>query len=777
MLKIQEYGDFVYITMPLGLYVPEQAELEAFAFVKDVREAAPNPRFLWMRGQYVEADAPNRNGDEWTADELRIKSLTPVLCPVTVMHDLSTAVGTIADARLLLPDVDKVPRARIETTIAQWEHRFPDVAEECRVNAKQGTLDQSMECVPIDSTILTRRGFKRWDELRSTDETIGYDPQTGRNVWTRITGIVRKRAPVVSLGHGKWRVRCTRGHRWPVKTGRREGTKVAYEGFDLLEAERIGFGHQIMLSALADLDVPEGALAISPEEARVIGWIAGDGTWKDARGSKNMQVTISQSKPDGIMALELALSAAHAEYGLTTTKPRPSRLDGDTVIKPRFTMHNYRLRAEWVGSLWARAELDHLTWTGFVLRLSTVCRQAFYEGLFASEGSENHGSQVISQHAGPLKDAIALTGYLEGYAPVSHFREGDRSQAASHVRMTRTPVNGESLSMIDLGEQEVWCPVTELGSWTMQQEGRIVLTGNCLSPYYDCTVCGRMMQRTRKWENEWRAHAAEHADVVANGGRSAARRLRNVTFTGVGLIFGTRGARGALPTSQLEVEELAAMHREAHGSLRKRPRRKNTVEIEDTKYEGLVAAKAEADSKAAEAIAKLAEAERKIETLEAGNVKAQEELATAKKRADDAEEAGRVAAMKEERLTALGTGFVAKLDKLETTAKRVRAQAGSLSDDEWTARLEELEETLGVKRDAKVDAAGASGDNGNGNGNGDGKTDPTAGLLFDRSTVAGSQVGVGSGTEVTASDQEPTAERRRSVVGGLMRPKKTPAKT
>lgn len=442
--QIQEHGDHIYITTPLSLFSPDSAELEAMVFAKDLRSLAPNPKLLWLKGQYVEADQPNRNDDQWTAGELAIKQLTPVLMPITVMHDLRSAVGTIADAKLLTPQADNVPRSRIDTTLAVWAHRFPEVAAECQVNASQSTLMQSMECI---------------------------------------------------------------------------------------------------------------------------------------------------------------------------------------------------------------------------------------------------------------------------------------------------------------------------------------------TPQFDCSVCGTMMQRDRYWQKTWKEHVATHSAETLSSGRSPSRILRNVTFTGVGLIFGTRGARGAMPDAHLQVEALAEMHREAHTPNRKPPRRKNTVDLEDSKYQEMVTAAAKAsttiESLTAEATAKDA----RITELEAKVVTVEKERDDHKARADTAEETSRVAAMAEERMAALGTGFMAKLSKMETTAKVVRKQAGEMKDEDWTARLVELEEVLDTKRDAKADESGS----GNGNGKeGESSGTSTAGQLpsglFSREAVATSAVG--TGTEVTADEgngnnaAEPTPESRRSVMGGLVRPRK-----
>jgi DNA segregation ATPase FtsK/SpoIIIE-like protein len=144
--QVFERADRIYIVAPVSPFTPGDADIEKFAFAEELKKGAPNPNLLWLRGNYVEADNANTNGDEWTAEELSIKSLTPMYCPVTVMHDPTTAVGVIADTSLLTPNADQVPRARIETSLAIWAHRFKDIAEEIAHNYEQGMLMQSMEC-------------------------------------------------------------------------------------------------------------------------------------------------------------------------------------------------------------------------------------------------------------------------------------------------------------------------------------------------------------------------------------------------------------------------------------------------------------------------------------------------------------------------------------------------------------------------------------------------------------------------------------------------------
>lgn len=141
-----ERGDKVYLTTPLTLATPTEAQVEEFAFASAVKSSAPNEHIGWLSGRYVEAGRANLNGAMWLSDELAIKALTPMLMPVTVMHDPRTAVGTIADCKLQTPEEASQVTARIDTILAIWKHRFGPIWEEAQANIKDGTMMQSMEC-------------------------------------------------------------------------------------------------------------------------------------------------------------------------------------------------------------------------------------------------------------------------------------------------------------------------------------------------------------------------------------------------------------------------------------------------------------------------------------------------------------------------------------------------------------------------------------------------------------------------------------------------------
>lgn len=133
-----ERGDKLYLTTPVTLARPSEQQISEYAFATAVKAGAPNENIGWLSGKFVEAGKPNLNGAMWLNDELALKSLTPMLMPITVMHDPRTSVGVIADTKL--------SGSVIENALAVWTHRYPEVWAEAQHNVEQGSMAQSMEC-------------------------------------------------------------------------------------------------------------------------------------------------------------------------------------------------------------------------------------------------------------------------------------------------------------------------------------------------------------------------------------------------------------------------------------------------------------------------------------------------------------------------------------------------------------------------------------------------------------------------------------------------------
>lgn len=136
------------------------------------------------------------------------------------------------------------------------------------------------------------------------------------------------------------------------------------------------------------------------------------------------------------------------------------------------------------------------------------------------------------------------------------------------------------------------------------------------------------------------------------------------------------------------------------------------VQIEDTELAQLRTERDTAKSEATTAKDESAQKQRDLEAAEAAKATAEQERDTFKQKAEslEAEQAG--AALATKRFDVFGTAFKAKVESLPSVKSSLSEQAKSMTDEQWNARLTEVEELSGVKRDATADNGGGGGDNG-----------------------------------------------------------------
>src|SRR5580765_8006578 len=89
-------------------------------------------------------------------------------------------------------------------------------------NLKGEVLANAMmkaECVPLDSEILTRDGFKRYDQLSIGEDVLAYDCGSDTTLWTPLLQVTQfPTSPVVCMQStkGEFSVFCTPDHSWAI---------------------------------------------------------------------------------------------------------------------------------------------------------------------------------------------------------------------------------------------------------------------------------------------------------------------------------------------------------------------------------------------------------------------------------------------------------------------------------------------------------------------------------------------------------------------------------
>ena len=115
-----------------------------------VREiASKNEGFTYLRGRFVEADTPNRNGAMWTTDDLQIGEATVAGGPLNWLHQERHIIGSLLDGQLVAGKEAAAAGIgnHIVSNAAVWRFLFPNETATIEKAAASNELWYSMECV------------------------------------------------------------------------------------------------------------------------------------------------------------------------------------------------------------------------------------------------------------------------------------------------------------------------------------------------------------------------------------------------------------------------------------------------------------------------------------------------------------------------------------------------------------------------------------------------------------------------------------------------------
>lgn len=225
------------------------------------------------------------------------------------------------------------------------------------------------------------------------------------------------------------------------------------------------------------------------------------------------------------------------------------------------------------------------------------------------------------------------------------------------------------------------------------EAGTLMQSMECDAPAYSCAECGQLF---RKPVDE-AAHCVHLQDPAAS------RTLHGVTFTGTGLIFGSRGKKGADPKAYLHLLDEVAEWADARTPENEKtePNKMTDVSIPKSEYEELLGFKAKAEAAAAlqterdELATANKELENKLTKAEADLEALNEEKAGLVEKVENFENEKAQAELASNRLSELPKELADKLP--ETAMQRLVKKARSMTDEDWKAEVEEKAELLNIK--------------------------------------------------------------------------------
>ncbi len=315
-------------------------------------------------------------------------------------------------------------------------------------------------CVPLTTEILTRRGWKKYDELIESDETIGYN--NGRSEWTKINGIKKyDNAPLVKFGDNKWNAICTDQHKWLISENNVVNLRPLTEWPESkdyksrkkikIEGKRIKQKTELITSAT----FIGGENKLTCDEAALLAWIFSNGILignrKNPTGALVTDITtkLTEKIKNLLIRLEALSDDKHAERS------------------------TFNIKTSVFEKIWKKSELNEKTISELVLEMQPDVRKTWFDTWCMLSRAKN--KKTIIQIKDETLDALALCAFLEGKQGV---KRGNKNEC-SNISWLEKPRNPKKCIVKPHGHGSVWCPNTELGSWTARtEEGHIFLTGN-----------------------------------------------------------------------------------------------------------------------------------------------------------------------------------------------------------------------------------------------------------------------------------------------------------
>lgn len=322
-------------------------------------------------------------------------------------------------------------------------------------------------CLPIDAEILTKNGFKKYNELCKDDEVLGYN---GVNtVWTKLLGVYyNENCELNLLKSQTFEILATDNHHWIVSDTHEKRRKFHKEKWPKkIATKNLKTHHRILLASPC---LENGNLDITDDEAWLLGWVVTDG-WISKHKYNSLVIGIAQSNKKYALEIESRLNQyitknylqKDGSSNFNISIPKVRKICNKMNIEP----YEIKQKIEWI-----------------VCNISVSAREAMFDAMLKAEGWIENGRYRFAQKRGTVLNAFLILCVLKG------IRIGNSKERNDNVVTVGLMKRGHYVTVADLKMSKdvfmpVWCPRTELGSWIYKYKNQVGITGNC--EYISCT--------------------------------------------------------------------------------------------------------------------------------------------------------------------------------------------------------------------------------------------------------------------------------------------------
>ncbi len=306
---------------------------------------------------------------------------------------------------------------------------------------------EKAECVPLETKILTRDGFKFYYQVHPGDKILTVNPETLEYEWNPIEGVSTfKDRPVVRITTSRFSAVCTPNHKWIYSEGKETR---------LLELDKVRSYGKLVLVGKRSQDLPS-------DDAARLGWLFSDGRVGYLGSGLPTTSYIKQSKAKNFEQLEYLFGNVYSE----------------TEHSAWMTARLWTVSAEKVRDVLSKFDVvGYRDLPVAVSRMNDSELVGFYEAMTAADGSGRTFDKTYLEIVEAVQIAACRLGIKTG-AIRDHFK---KKSTKPLYTLPIHKTNGAYVSefQVDpLPPTSVWCPTVKNGTWVAKQNGQVWVTGN-----------------------------------------------------------------------------------------------------------------------------------------------------------------------------------------------------------------------------------------------------------------------------------------------------------
>lgn len=339
-----------------------------------------------------------------------------------------------------------------------------------------GTVTGRLSCVPLDSEILTRSGWKTHNCISIGDEVLGFDIQKWQYRWTKLVGISRGIDLVGKTYYGTCHDKKYCSHF--LSTGNHKWISRYKDLVGFAESSsRLRGIRQVFQPTVKFPDCENSIL--SPEEAFLLGWYLTDGF---KTGEVNYGLSMQLTKVRSVELLKRYLDKYKIPYTNNRYKHKSGfkKEDGHYITEFHISPSIFNK----IYTIYYSMEPSKL-----IVSLSEEARESMFLAMLEGDGSMRRNKKHYDRF-GALEEQKKRTPEVFEILSLSlgkpySYRFSTtlaRKKFVNYGLLGRELVDNKDLRWEPTEEVEVWCPQTELGTWVMRQGHGICITGNCTAP-------------------------------------------------------------------------------------------------------------------------------------------------------------------------------------------------------------------------------------------------------------------------------------------------------